>query len=633
MSVYTQKVLDRIQKYLKTLPQEDQSQFDLTLLNQLSTLIQQKSTLEETSEHIHSSNNQPNTSQQIQELEKQIDEKFAIPLYDYMEGLSDKSRRRPSNSLTMSFLYFSNLLAAIPFISTFFSELVKSQKKIKQSPQIDYALKHFLLLRSKSFSRQKLKQSIVTKLQDSQAIRQGEAPDIIDRVKALKYSRLGWEQLEEELSSTKIPRVWNRYIALRERSQRKYITDQVLKNSDPAIQEQLSDISHYEETLKHLASGYDIYEQDAVHFKVPNENQSSNIIARRKDGFLFTYEQDLVHFIGQDENEFLLSVLTKHRERQQQLASDMSEYSDQYQKFFSTVKNLETALAFSDPSQQMNFVDIMRETPSNQLRGRLTGYVESFNSDFLQTATQALIELNKTPGFSAAFAQASYKDRHQLILDYQLPHYIKQESHHFLTVDTYRNPYSIFDDPLPQDHISRINACFKDFAKANKLNSDEITKQLESRLPHLSLEELKELERLIFPQKRTHSKDYIPPSSKLAKKYFLINNKWDIESLCATANKIDFLMNQKDFLESLATTDTAKKPFYQQVAEQFIKDQGSLSQSTAHMDLTAPSFISRTIELQNNATQSTQQSLDKTRFDRPTHHDDHDVSPRDANQP
>ncbi|MEC8882396.1 MAG: hypothetical protein VX737_03860 [Pseudomonadota bacterium] len=620
MSVYTQEIITKIRTTVEGLSDQDQNKFSdqLIFLDQLETLIQQQSTLKEAAEPSPSSENQPTISQRIQELEKKIDENIAMPLYEKLTTKPEGQQMvaRPSEFSTMYPLYLFNLLGAIPLFGIFFRALVKLQEKNTQSqqisdgpetpqppvtPRLDKELQQFLSFRSKFLSRELLKQSIVTKLQDSHEKLSGKAPDMIRRIKALKHTATfksilsQYYLLELDLDKTSSPLEkkdiikFENSITRAETEQRAYISDQVLKNSDPAIQQQLSDISHYEDTLKHLTSSYDINEREAV------------------------------HFIDQDENVFLQSVLTEHTKRRQQLALDMRKYSDQCKKFFPAIANLETALAFADPSAQMRFVNIMKNSSDNDLEKDLSDYVKSFDSDFLKTATLELTELEKTPGFRAAFDQASLTDKRQLILDYQLPNSLKQRCHNLLTVQTYSNFYGF---PLSQEQRSKIDKCFKAVIKKDKLNPDTITKEFESVLPHLSLKELKELQELLFSQNITDDYKLKVPIN-LCYEYFINNNILDSDSLVRANDKIDLIMKQKYFIEQQALTDKVtepQKPLSQEIAEQFIEDQKISSESTEPMKLTAASSsTARTIalqELQKNAKQSTQQTPDLPKLGR-----------------
>ena len=556
-------------------------------------------------------------------------------------------------------------LGAISIIGNFFRNLLKSRRKIPRkrdrsatpqpadAPRVDEELQQFLSSRRDFLSHSDLKNSIITNLKSS------ETPlpqDLIERIQALKHPRalsfLGymyrvergklkmvdsakmegnmftdkWEDVD--FNNEKIVKELEGYVTNAEKKQREYIADEVLKrHRSPDIQEKLSDIRHYEETLKDLASGFDI--------------NDSNV----------------VYFTGSNEDLFLQSVLKKHTERQKQLASDVKEYLARCKSIVPPIQYLETALAFADPSQQMNFVDIMKNTPHSELKvkleAQLTGAVKPFDkesqkygltlekkSDFLATAEKALNKLNETPGFSAAFAQASYTDRHQLILDYQLPDSIHQSCLDFLDNKKYAE-YIGREAYLKGETVDR---CLKDYLTDKLLKEDQISQEFKSGLQGLSLQELKDVKRSLLSQEFKYNsgnyEDFIP--DKLSKEHFPSLHTGNVHETLKTAmkkgqyiptdlymdttskvrtnQKIRFIEKQQHLITEWSQKTGASISLSQELAEKFIKDQ---SKPIAQMDLAMPSSHTNTHEklqqlqqLKQSATQSTQRSHNLSELDR-----------------
>ena len=630
MLIYSQEIITKIRTAVEGLSDQDQKKFSdqFILLNELEALIQQQSTLkeEEEAEQIDSSENDPNINQEIdkieksiKEKEKQIDEKIALPLYGLLppEPESQQTVARPSESATIPLLYFFRLLGLIPFIGIFFRNLVKSQEKNMQPKPLpkksmtpakptleDQKLKDFLSLRSKSLYQKQLKESIVTALENSIELPEGQQKTMINRIKSLKYTHaldmvsMIYHVKDKQLQTVVGMSIVNntvqeklknlnsidnkelesltRCVENAEKFQRGYIVGQVLEKHD--IQQQLSDIGDYEETLDHLISGYDINEPDDVEFK------------------------------GPDEANFLRSVIEEHTKRKRQLALNMTKYYQQCeQEFFTSIPNLKTALAFADVSAQKKFVDIMKRTSDKDLKKQLKDFVVNyFNPNFLKTSEQALIEFDKTPGFRDAFDQASLKDKLQLIRDYELPNSIEKQCDDFFDSKKYKS--------LSEDQLPRIKACFDKLKKKHQLNSNKISQDFKEILPRLSLDELKDLQQLLAPQKlgnNDENDDFYKNNLDLIKKYFIDDNRVYIHSVMRTQSMLSFLQKQNDLINQPDKLVEPQKPLSQEIAEQFIEDQEILSKSIEPINFTAASSsTARTIELQKlqkNATYSTQQ--------------------------
>lgn len=492
---YTPEMIEKIKTHLDAHPEfvsglDLEKKNPIELLDELSKLVEkrdQQGQVEKQGQKLT-----PDEINRMHELEFIIDTKIVLPIQEKKERDKPKveALQREYKSYFTTFMSF--ILELIELIGLNKKPEPLPVLETLDDPKINTQLSLFAFSRDNMYTQEEYQKSLSNAITEKLG-KDEKSAKLTKRINALQYSgswrhfgnKFRYDPEDNKLSvmdgfmmkdvdisdpSTHHYQLLEKEVEDAEAIQRKHIATKFLKKFQPNFGEELSDIHHDAETLKHLESGYTISKDGDIEFKTS---------------------------MGEEE-EFLQKVVAAHNERQAKLDSETSSDLEKCE-LKNQVPDLETAVRFADPSQQRKFVEIMKgDISASEKTKKLQEYVEKdFDQAFLQTASQAYDGLSKTDGFEEAFKSASGKEKRRLVSLFQLRDSLKQKCS-MNPGEVEKSIYSSKD--LEQSQIKEIEDEFNTLIGTEdytKEGLEELNRNFEEMINGLSLEELEEFQKTI----------------------------------------------------------------------------------------------------------------------------------------